>query len=184
MVLKNSRRRVVYDITTISAFVALSLLLFYVENFLPPLIPVVPFAKIGLSNIVTLVALYVIGGKKAFIVLVTRCLISSLFMGNIFSLVYSLSGAIVSFIVMLLLYKTCRKFLSIVVISIVSAILHNLTQVFIASLIVGNIYVLTLLPYLLIVSIIAGIITALCAKFIINKIYFKKEIANNEMSKL
>jgi len=172
---ENNRKQYILDISTISAFVALSLLLFYVENFLPPLIPLVPFAKIGLSNIVTLVALYCIGGKKAFIVLITRCILSSLFMGNVFSLVYSLSGAIASFLVMLFLYKTCRKFLSIVVISIVAAITHNIVQVLIAWAIVGNIYILSFLAYLLIVSVIAGIITALCAKFAISKIYLKKE---------
>ncbi len=180
-----TRKDELVNITIISAFVALSLLLYYVEMFLPPLIPIVPFAKLGLSSIVTLVALYTLGGKKTFIILFTRCLISSLFMGNIFSLVYSLAGAVVSFLVMLILYKLCKKFLSIVAISIFGAITHNLIQVILASLIVKNVYVLTLLPYLLIMSVIAGVITGLCAKFIILKINFKKEIfKTNEMSKL
>lgn len=173
--MENRRRSLILNVATISAFVALSLLLFYVENFLPPLIPVVPFAKIGLSNIVTLVALYCIGGRRAFVVLVTRCVLASLFMGNVFSLVYSLSGAVASFLVMLFFYKTCRKFLNICVISVLAAITHNIVQVLIAWAIVGNIYVLSFLAYLLLISIIAGIITALCAKFAISKIYLKKE---------
>ena len=172
---QKSRQSELSSLTLISAYVALALLLFYVEGFLPPLIPVVPFARLGLANIVSLVALYTLGGKKAFAVLITRCVLGALFMGNVFSLVYSLTAGVASFLVMLVLKKTCGKFLGMAFISVVAAITHNLVQVGLAMLIVGNIYVLALLPYLLIMSVISGIVTSICAKFITSKIYIKKE---------
>ena len=173
--MEKTRQGELKSLTLVSAYVALALLLFYVESFLPPLIPVVPFARLGLAHIVSLVALYTLGGKKAFAILVTRCVLGALFMGNVFSLVYSLTAGIISFLIMLILYKTCSKFLGMAFISVVAAIVHNLVQVGLAVLLVNNIYVLAILPYLLIMSVISGLVTAICAKFITKKIYIKKE---------
>ena len=86
-----------------SILVALALALSLAERFLPigALIPV-PGIRLGLANIVTMLALFYIGTLGAFIILVSRCLLASLFSG-IFSLVFSLSGGVLALFVMLLL---------------------------------------------------------------------------------
>ena len=89
-------------LTTLSLSVALSLILSFVESQIPPL-AAVPGVKIGLANIITVFLLYTYGAWHAGAVSVVRVLLSSLLFGSALSLLYSLSGSVVSFLIMICL---------------------------------------------------------------------------------
>ena len=164
---KNTR-----NITTIAMLITIALILSYVETLLP-VIPI-PGAKMGLSNIITLLALYTFGFPTALLILTVRATISSLLFSSVLSLAYSLAGGILSLVIMYLLKKFFGEKLSLMAISIVGAITHNLGQLLIAILILETQSLASLLPWLIIIAIPAGIIVGLCVKYCL--IHFKNII--------
>ena len=95
------------SIAIYGASVAVSLVLSYVESIIPINLGI-PGAKIGLPNIVTIFLLYTAGARGALAVSVMRILLSGFMFGNMFSIVYSLSGLLLSFAGMVLLRQTGR----------------------------------------------------------------------------
>lgn len=135
---------------------AAALLMFMIENLFPPLLSFAPGAKIGLSNVVTLITLVIIGVPDAFAVLVARCVIGSLVTGNPFAIVYSLPAGLVSLGLQTALYLTVFPRISLMAVSLSGAIAHNVVQLAVASLIAG-VNMFTLLPLMLAASVIAGL---------------------------
>lgn len=148
----------------IAVLVALAMALHAVESALP-LPAAVPGARLGLANIVALLALVLYGFRVAMFVAVLRTLLGSVLLGNFlgFGFYLSLSGAVFSTLAMALaLWFWRRERLSLVAVSIIGAVVHNTAQVGLASLIIGNINLLKLyLPLLLILAIPAGFFTGL-----------------------
>ena len=159
MIGMNGTKRIVQSAVLISLALALS----YAERFIPlqTLIPL-PGVKLGLANIVTLIALYLLGGKSAFVILVLRCLLGSVFGGGITGLLFSLTGGILSMSVMAL----CKKapFLSVYGVSILGAAAHNVGQILAAMVLMNSVYIGMYLSYLLVVALFTGFATgAACA---------------------
>lgn len=145
-------------------FIALSLIFSYIESVIPiPLI--VPGAKLGLPNTLILLVLYVYGTRDAVVINVARILLSGFLFGNMFSIVYSLGGASVSFVVMLLAKKA--KFFPMKTVSILGGVFHNVGQILVAAFLVSGISVMTYLPVLL----AAGVATGLCNGILAEMIY-------------
>ena len=84
---------------TTAVLSALSLVVYVLESQIPPLIPVYG-VKLGLANVVTLIALYLLGGKSAFVILFLRCVLGSVFGGGITGLAFSLTGGLLAMSVM------------------------------------------------------------------------------------
>jgi uncharacterized membrane protein YfcA len=105
-----------------------------------------------------LMALYFLGLKTAFTVLVLRCFLNSLFSGGITALAFSLTGGILAMLVMALVRKF--PFLSIYGVSILGAAAHNIGQICAAMILLKSFYVFAYLPLLLVVSVVTGLITA------------------------
>lgn len=137
---------------------ALALGLSTLENLFPItlLIPL-PGVKLGLANIVTVFALYRLGPGPAFGVLISRCLLGSLFAGNASALLFSLLGGITALGLMWLLSRL--RGLSVYGVSIGGAAGHNLGQMAAALITLGNTAVLGYLPVLLGVSLLTGTLT-------------------------
>lgn len=108
------------------------MILSFVESLIPPL-AMVPGVKIGLANIVTVFLLYTLGVRAAGAVSLVRVLLSALLFGNVQSLIFSLSGAILSFVIMIIA-KHLLPF-GTVGVSVLGAIAHNAGQI-IAAVIV------------------------------------------------
>jgi heptaprenyl diphosphate synthase len=115
----------------------------------------VPGVKIGLANIVTVFIIYTLGWREAGAVLLVRIFLSSLIFGSFVSMLYSLSGAILSFAVMLGIKKT--DFFSLVGVSVFGGVFHNVGQIICAGFILGTGTVIAYLPVLLISGIIGGV---------------------------
>ena len=143
------------NIALCGVMISLALALSYVERLIPlqMLIPL-PGVKLGLANIVTVVAVYLLGYKSAYAILIVRCLLGAMFGGGISGLMFSLIGGVLALTVMILATKI-EKF-SIFGVSILGAAAHNVGQIIAAIILMQSIYIGTYLPYLLIVAIFTG----------------------------
>jgi heptaprenyl diphosphate synthase len=155
----------------LALLISLALILSLIEKMIPmPFLT--PGAKLGLANLVIMIAIYTLNIWDAFLVLIIRILLSTLLGSSVSMLLYSLFGGILSFISMILVKKIGGKFVSIIGVSATGAVFHNVGQLFVASLILKNFNVFLYLPVLSIIGIITGIFVGLSANYIIN--HFKK----------
>jgi len=154
----------------LAIFVALASTLHAVEMFFPNPFPV-PGAKLGLANIVTLTVLVFYSLKEGMAVAILRVLMGSLLSGAFLGVAFflSLSGALVSTLIMFLFLKYTRGF-SIIGISIIGAITHNITQLIVVSMLICTFSVFYYLPFLLLFAIPTGLSTGLLAKMIIKRL--------------
>lgn len=161
--------------TFLGLMVGYSLVLYIIEGFIPnPLVALFPGAKLGLSNIITLISLIILGLKDTLIIITVRVILSSIFAGPLSYLLFSIGGAYVSLIFMYLVSKM-RGF-STIGISIAGAIGHNIGQLVVASMIVENINMVGYLPFMLITSLLTGMFVGMVSKYAIPKldIFYKR----------
>lgn len=150
-------------------FVAIGIALQIIESMIP--MPInIPGGKIGLANIITLILLYVFDFKSAIVCALLRAFLGSLLSGGIFGAVYSISGAAFAAVMMEIAIKIGKGRLTEIGVSVIGAAAHNSAQVFVASLVLSDIYIFTYLPPLVIASCITGIFTGFAAKFSIKNI--------------
>lgn len=151
----------------IAMFVTLGTVLHVMEATVPNPLPL-PGAKLGLANIVTLLALIRYGFKTSIAVALMRVLFGSLLSGTFLSpgFMLSLSGAFVSTGIMNILYYFVPAF-SVIGISIIGAAAHNMGQLMAASLLVQTKGIFYYLPFLLIFSLPAGFSTGLITKLLL-----------------
>lgn len=152
----------------VSLFVCFSMALYAFETILPPIL-MVPGAKIGLSNIVTMVSMVILGRKEAFMILFIRIFLVSLLFGQIVSLSFSLSGAIFSFVIMALLVKWFSNE-CLFIVGIFGAIFHNFGQIIIAFLITKSASVFYYFPFMFLIAIPTGLLTGFSSYFCIKLI--------------
>ena len=146
------------SLTLCAMLISLALALSYAERFIPlqMLIPL-PGIKLGLANIVTLTALYLLGAKSAFTILILRCFLGSLFGGGITGFLFSLCGGLLSMTVMTLVRRlSC---FSVYGVSILGAAAHNIGQIVAAMAVMQSVYIGAYLPYLLAVGLFTGFAT-------------------------
>ena len=143
---------------------ALSLIVGLIENLLPPIVPALPYAKLGLGNIVVLACFLLVGVWQGYVVLILRCFLMAVFSGNFSAMLWSVPSALVAYTAMVLLSKS--EFFSITGVSVTGAMLHNAVQILVATLIVGQ-SVLVYLPYMLVAGFIAGFVTGIICHFVV-----------------
>ncbi len=150
-----------FRMVILSLFVAQSLVLYVVEGMLP--VPfIAPGAKLGLANLITVIALYALPRKKdVCLILLLRIILATAFGGGINAFFYSVAGAVLSLGVMMLL-KQNGKF-SLLGISAAGSVFHNLGQVIVASAIVENIKIMLYLPVLTVAGMGTGILIGVTA---------------------
>ena len=154
-------------IATIALMTTLALIFSYVEAILP-LNFGIPGVKLGIANIVVLVAIYTMGPRYAFTINMIRIFLAGFLFSGVFGILYSLAGGILSFIVMLALKKT-DKF-SIIGVSVAGGTMHNLGQLLTAAAIVENLTMFVYFPVLLFSGIVTGILIGIAAYAILRKL--------------
>lgn len=155
-----SIRKMIY----ISLLIAMSLVLHIFEGMIP--VPfITPGTKLGLANIITVIALYTLSYKEAFLVLFLRILLSVMFGGSVSRLLYSLSGGVLSYIFMVITKSLGKDKVSIIGVSCVGAVFHNIGQLFVASLIVETMSVMLYLPVMSVAGIGTGIFVGITSNF-------------------
>ena len=154
-------------LTRLSLLTALALIIYIVEAQLPPIAPI-PGIKLGLANIITLIALYMFGPKEAFTVLFLRIILGNIFAGQPSALMYSAAGGVFCFIIMCALYKKLPEEL-LWVVSVFGAMAHSTAQVTVAALITKTPSVFWYLPLLLVSAVITGAFTGLSAYYCLKR---------------
>ena len=147
--------------------IALSMILSFVESQIPPL-AAVPGVKVGLPNIVMVFMLYKIGAKDTAIVSILRVILVGILFGTPLSMIYSLVGAALSLIGMILLKKT--NLFAPITVSVAGGILHNIGQIATACIVMETAQIAYYLPVLLISGTIAGILIGLTAAMILKRL--------------
>lgn len=145
----------------LGVFCALSLVLSYVESLLPPITTAFPGIKMGLSNIVTVFLLYRMGGRDAAIVNILRVLLSALLFGNVQTALFSLAGATLSTVAMIIMMH-CTDF-SRISVSVVGGVFHNIGQIAVACVLTSTSEIAYYLPILVISGCAAGVLVGLAA---------------------
>lgn len=146
--------------------IAVCFILSWLESKLP--VFTTPGMKLGITNITILIALYKLGNKDAFAINTVRIILVGFTFGNIFSLLYSLSGGLLSCLIMILL-KSTTKF-KIVTISMVGGLSHNIGQIIMAMIILQTNGVIYYLPILWFGGIMSGILVGLIGGLTLTRI--------------
>ena len=156
----------VRKITTMALLCAIALTIFMIEAQIPPLVPL-PGVKIGLSNIVTVFAVFALGPGEAAMILFCRIFLGAVF-GNFGTIFYSAASGACAIGATILLRKILTK-KQLWVAGICGAIAHSVGQMAVAMVMLGTPGVIVYLPALVAISIFTGLFTGLCAQFLVNR---------------
>lgn len=145
-------------------FLAFALILSYIETLIP-FAPGIPGIKLGLANLAVLLCLYLFGAKQAMLLTTVKALLSGLLFGNLFMIVYSLAGAWLSLLVMILLKK--HNWFHLPVVSGGGGIMHNMGQLLVAFLVVDTYGVVYYMPALILAGLITGLVIGTAASLVL-----------------
>jgi len=159
-----------YNPAFFGAFLAMALILSYVESLIPFYFGI-PGVKLGLTNLVIVIFLYLYGFKQAMVLSCSRVLLAGFMFGNLYSILYSLAGGILSLIMMCLIKKT-GKF-SIAGVSICGGIFHNVGQIIVAMIVVENMSIMYYMPILLISGVITGCLIGVASSEVMKRLPVK-----------
>ncbi|HBN39054.1 MAG TPA: heptaprenyl diphosphate synthase [Ruminococcaceae bacterium] len=160
--MKNNKAK---KIALFGMMVALAFTFSYFESLIP-LDFVVPGVKLGLANLVVVIALYLMKPGEAFSIAIIRIFLAGLTFGNVYSIAYSLCGGILSFLVMYLVRKTK---LSVIGVSMLGGICHNIGQIIVAAIVMGTSRIAYYLPVLLVAGLITGLLLGVISKLVIER---------------
>lgn len=154
--------RYIMKVSVLAMFTTFAVVLSYVESLIP--IVGIPGAKLGLANLAIVLVLFFFSVRDAVLVSIVRIFIVGAMFGNLFSIAYSLAGALFSLVAMTIFKKTGR--FQIPAISVIGAVFHNIGQLMVAALVVDNYSVIYYLPILFVVGIITGVLIGIVAEII------------------
>lgn len=166
-----------FRIVFIGLLVSQALALYTIESMIP--VPfIAPGAKLGLTNLITVIALYMLEDKKdVLLIIILRLLLSTIFSGNLSTLMYGAAGAILSYCIMLSVKAIGKDKISIIGVSASGAFFHNVGQLIVAAIIVQNIAVMLYLPLLSLAGVSTGVFIGVTSNFIVKHMsklpYFK-----------
>ena len=154
------------SVAFLGLFTAFAMILSFIERQIPTFVAI-PGVKLGLPNIAIIVILYKFGKKEAFIISMLRVILTSLmFTGVTTTMLYGVVGALLSFIVMVLL----KDKLSLVAVSILGGVVHNIGQIIVAYFVMQTSQLMYWLPPLIVTGIISGTVIGLIAALTYKKL--------------
>ena len=153
-------------LVTTALFITAAMMLSYIESLFPFFFGV-PGMKLGLANLAVVMALYLYGWREALMVNVLRIMLTGLLFGNMFSILFSLSGALVSFICML----SAKKLgLSLYGVSMAGGVFHNAGQLLTAAFIVQTVEIGYYAPFLLAAGLVTGFLIGVLGRELLKRI--------------
>lgn len=164
---RTDRSARIRDLTTAALLAALALIFSYIEVLIPFNFGI-PGVKLGIANLVVIVALYYLGPKYAFVINMIRVFVAGLLFTGLFGCLYSLAGALLSFAMMLLIKKT--GLFSVTGVSICGGVFHNLGQILIAAFLISSLKIFVYFPVLIISGVISGCIIGVVAFLILQRL--------------
>ena len=161
--MKNSKAK---KIALYGMMVALAFAFSYLESLIPFNFGI-PGVKLGLANIVVVVALYTMKSGEAFTIAIFRIILAGLTFGSVYSLLYSLCGGILSFAIMYFVKKTK---LSIIGVSMLGGVCHNIGQLIVAAIVMQTARIVYYIPVLLIAGLVTGFLMGLISKLVVDRL--------------
>lgn len=147
---------------------AASLIVFVIEAQIPAPVPV-PGVKLGLANVITLIAMLLLGRREAGLILAVRIVMGSVFAGGVSAFLFSISGGVLAYAVMCItVTRFPRKMLWVV--SALAAVAHNLGQLLAAIAVTKTAALMVYAPVLLASGIITGVFTGLVAMYLVRRL--------------
>lgn len=163
----------------ISLLVAQGVVIGLIENLIPYPFSFAPGAKLGLANLITIIAIFTLSKKDSFLLVWLRLILTTLLGGTLSTFLYSMSGALLSYCGMLLVKKMGPKRVSIIGISATGGFMHNVGQLVTAATIAQSPNVMLYLPVLSLLGILSGIAIGIAANYLLQRVetlrYFQKE---------
>lgn len=148
-------------------FTALALIFSYLETLIPFHIGI-PGVKLGLANLIVVIALYKMGPMDALLLSVVRIVLSGFLFANLFSIIYSLAGGILSLAVMVFLKK--KGSFSVFGVSMGGGVFHNIGQILVAMAVVETFSVIYYVPVLLAAGLITGLLIGAAANEVLKRL--------------
>ena len=148
-------------------FASLAIIMAVIERMFPIPIPV-PGIKLGLANVIVILVLYIFSTRAAFSIALLRIFVVAMLFGMGLNMAYSLAGGLLSFVVMVAAKRS--NIFGVVGVSVLGGVAHNVGQITVAALLVGNLGLYYWLPHLAIAGTITGIIIGYTAGFAANNI--------------
>ena len=142
-----------------TAILGLSLALAMVLSYVETLIPInfgIPGIKLGLANLVVLAGLYRMKPGEVLLVSFARIMLIGFLFGNGMSIIYSLAGGLLSFLVMFFLIKTGS--FSPVGVSAAGGVSHNIGQIIVAAAVLKSVKLFYYLPVLILSGVVTGVL--------------------------
>ncbi len=155
-------------IAALGVLTALSLITFLIENLFPPLL--IPGAKLGLANIFSFIALILYTPLEAFAVVAVRTVLGAVFAGNLSAVLYSFTGGVAAMCASSLLLYLVHPKISLMSVSIVAAVMHNLTQNAVFALLTGTAMVFGYAPYLALIGVFSGAFIGAAVTLIVKRV--------------
>jgi heptaprenyl diphosphate synthase len=155
-------------LTKLSLLTAIALTIFLVEAQLPSLVPI-PGVKLGLSNIVTVYAVFAMGPWDAVMILFVRVFLGAVFSGQMTTLLYASAGGLCAILVTIALRPILTN-KQLWVAGCLGAVAHSIGQMAMAILITSTVQLLIYLPVMCLCSIFTGLFTGLCAQFLLERL--------------
>ena len=145
---------------------AAAVVLGYIERLIP-MPGSIPGIKLGLANTVLLYAIYLLDARSAFVLMILKVGLSGLLYAGVSAMMFSLGGGLCSLVMMLLVKKLGGSGVSIIGVSVVGAVFHNVGQTAVAALMVNTAALMGYVPFLLVAAVVTGVLTGIAAKYAI-----------------
>ena len=154
-------------LTSMALLSAVALIIFIIEAQIPPVVPVTG-VKLGLSNIITVFAVWVLGAKEAAAILLVRIFLGAVFAGNFSTILYSLGGGVLALLTTVGLRYVLRNN-QLWIAGCLGAVAHSVGQMVVAVWVSQTMTLLIYLPIMVICSIVTGSFTGLCAQILVKR---------------
>lgn len=141
-------------------FTALALIFSYVESLIPINFGI-PGVKLGLANLILIIAMYKMNIRDVYLLAVSRIVLAGFLFANLFSIIYSMAGGLLSLTVMYVLKKSDR--FSLMGISMAGGVSHNVGQLIMAMLVLESFNIAYYFPVLLISGLVTGLVIGIVA---------------------
>lgn len=150
----------------ISVFASLAVVLGILESMIPFAVAI-PGAKPGLGNILVLTCLFFFTARDALWLIVIKTLLTAFILGTFSTFLFSMLGALASFLVMVLMLRLGREQFSLIAVSVAGGVAHNLGQLTVAAIVLGTSRIYYYMPVLLIAGTVTGVFVGLAARHLI-----------------
>lgn len=144
----------------VALYISIAIVLSIVENLMP--LPfIAPGVKLGLANVVTMVAIYTLGYREAGLIMLLRVLLTSMYGGGLNAMLYALSGGVLSVVLMIFVKELLKDKVSPIGVSVTGAFFHNFGQIAMAAFVIGTEKMYAYMGILTISALITGLIVGM-----------------------